>query len=431
MHAITIRCPTCNAALNVNDEVYSVVCNYCHTPCRIQQRTRFFQVPRPVAGPPTMPVARAPVRTAPMIVVGAALSTVVIGMLSAFLTFQSTRSSYRSPSTAYGSTAEAQAPEEPKERYQWSSGKPLLRDLDGDGASDLVGMIRVYGRPDGEHPHYLIALSGADGHELWRTERLPVALDGQSRVALIGDHLLVWGKEGKLHGYKIGGGAPLWIAELGEQVEEACALPDAGAVRVITSDERARDVQLATGALGEASSVSRRRRQYADCKVILNDYNNTYGQTIVDSWSRIPDVKGMSSRAMAKRGDLVIIAGGKSPGTSVPMLARLDGKAIKWKLELPSKEPLTSMFDEKILYVDERVVLATYRTQFGSDGETFVVALHPDDGRRLWETAIRTGPGTMVMSSVFATEKLAIAVTWTSAFAFDLATGKHVFTLGN
>lgn len=429
MHAITIRCPTCNAALNVSDEVYSVVCTYCHTPCRIQQRTRFFQVPRPVAGPPTLPVARAPVRTAPFIILGTVTSMLVMGGLAGFMTFQSNRSSYSSPS--YGATAEKPAPEVPKERYQWSSGKPLLRDLDGDGASDLVGMIRVYGRADSTHPHHLVALSGADGHELWRTDPLPVALDGQSRVAITGEHMLVWGKEGKLYGYKLGGGAAVWVAELGEKVEEVCALPDAGAVRVITSDERAREVQVATGALGEASSVSRRRRQSADCKVILNDYNNTYGQILTDSWSRLPDVRGMSSRAMAKRGDLVIIAGGKSPGTSVPTLARLDGKAVKWKIELPSKEPLTSMFDEKILYVDERVVLATYRTQFGSDGETFVVALHPDDGRRLWETSINTGPGSMVMSSVFATEKLAIAVTWTYAVAFDLATGKHVFTLGN
>jgi outer membrane protein assembly factor BamB len=427
LHAITIRCPTCNAALHVGETVTSVVCTYCHTPCRIQQRTRIFQMPRPLVGPPSMPVARTPVRAAPMIVAGVAASVALMGAMSAFL-FVGT-ASYTPPSSlASGSTAEAPAPEPPKEHYQWTSGKPLLRDLDGDGESDLIGMIRVFA--NSKQLHFLAAYSGATGQALWRTEALPAPLDGQSRIAVAGEHLLVWSQDGKLHGYQLGGGASSWIAELGEKVAELCEGPYAGAVRVITADDRARDVRLSTGELADVEPVSR-RKLYAACRAIPNDNNHSYGQLISDSWRRLPNVRGMSSSAMVKRGELTIVAGGKSPGTAVPMLARLDGKDVKWKVELPSKDPLTSMFDEKILYVDERVVLATYRTQFGSDGETFVVALHPDDGRRLWESSFSTGPGSIVMSGVLATEKRAIAVTWTAAVAFDLATGKLSFVIGS
>ncbi len=431
MNAITIRCPTCNAALNVNGDATSVTCTYCHTPCRIQQRTRVFQLPRPVQGPPSMPVAKAPVRPAVPIVMGAAITMTIVGGLSGFLVMQQTDV----PSSRFAATptaerpAEAQEPPTPPQRPEnlhWNSARPLLRDLDKDGSDDLIGAINTFGDATAV---YLTAISGADGHTLWRSPAMPAGIGHNKRVAVAGQLALISGEDGVLHAYSLEDGAAAWKVQLGEKLETLCALPDPATIRLITSDEHSRVLQLADGKLtAPVPGAGSRRRRQASCDIIDDDRDHRYGQDLYDAFRRVPNVRGMSTRFMAKRGDTGIVAGGKSPGTSVPMLARLDKREVTWKLELPSSDHLTASFDEDILYFDDRVVLTTYA--IASGGEVRLVALAPEDGSRKWEVPVQTQSGSIVLSSVFATQNRAVVVTWTFAMAFDLQTGKRLFKIG-
>jgi PQQ-like domain len=432
VNALVIRCPTCNAALNVRGDATSVTCNYCHSPCQIQQRTRVFQIPRPVQGPPQLPVAQVPVNRMPMVIVGATVSMIVFGAMSGYFAYRRAivapilaRSAVAERPATAAEAAAAARPSRP-ENLQWNSNRPLLRDLDGDGANDLVGLIGVY---TGERMSHLAAYSGADGHALWRSPAIPAALGSRPRLALAGDRALLSGDDGKLYSYQLSDGRAGWTLELGEKVRSLCALPDDGAVRVVTEDDRARDVQLASGEAAEVRGKSR-RQLYKACDELPTDHDNTYGQVRYNPFHRLPNVSGMYSRFTVRRGDRTLLSGGKSPGTGIPMVARLDGRAVKWRAELPSSNPLTSQIAEEVIYFDDRVALATYATEF-SGGETRLVALSFEDGHRLWEAKLSSGPGSNVMSSVFASGNRAYVVSWTYLMAFDLKTGKLAFKIGS
>lgn len=430
MNAVVIRCPTCNAALNVSSDAMSVVCNYCHTPCRIQQRTRIFQVPRPVQGPPQMPVAKVPVNRLAVMIVAGALGTMTLGgVLAGALAL---RANVGIPSSGrHGGLAERPAADKPNpELISWESDRPLLRDLDGDGEEDLIGAIESYVPTTNVRQGHLAAYSGKDGHILWRSEPLPSGLGNVPKTGLAGDLLVVTGDDGNLHAYQVSDGKKTWTASIGEKVRRMCGRPD-GVMRVLTEDERATDVVLATGATSpaEAPKSRRSRDRDKDCDVLPDDTSLAYGQDLYDVFRSLPDVRGMDSSFMTRRGDVAIIAGGKEPGTSVPMLARLDKRAVVWTKELPSSNPLTARHDEKLTYFDDRVVLAIYSTTF-SGGEVRLAALDPSDGNRKWEAVLDSGPSGAVMSTVFATKKYAMVVTWTYLAAFDLNTGKPVYRIG-
>lgn len=437
MNAITIRCPTCNAALHVPNEAATVTCSYCHTPCRIQHRSRIWQIPQPPPPPvrdgrPPMPVAKVPVKIGAMVIAGSLASMLVAGGGAAFMVMQGGAVSSSSSSESHALMQHAEVPTaEPAKRpetLRWDSSKPLLRDLDGDGDDDLIGMVNGY--VDSKSLRYVAAYSGKDGRALWRSAAVPDALGTQAYVTIAGDRALLSGDDGKVYAYQLDDGAAAWTLEVGERVELYCRLDDAGKLRIITKDERARDVELASGAATPVTGKSR-RQLWRGCDAIPTDNDNSYGQAVYNPFHRLPNVRGMYTRSLVKRGDTALISGGKSPGTGIPMVALRKGKEVVWRAELPSSDPLTSQMSEAILYVDSRVALATYSTNSGSAGQVRLVALATEDGRRLWEAPLSSGPGSMVLSSVLATQRRAIAVTWTYALAFDLETGKPVFAIGN
>jgi outer membrane protein assembly factor BamB len=427
VNAIVIRCPTCNAALNVPGDAASVTCSYCHSPCLIQQRTRIFQIPRPLQGPPQMPVAQVPVKPGAMVVIGATVTMILGGTIAGLFAFQrAIAPTERTPSPmAEREKTKAATPPSQPEYLQWSSMRPLLRDLDGDGDDDVIGAITTYGGPT--RSMFAAAYSGKDGHPLWRSPAIPGGVGNQPMLALAGDHLVLSGDDGKLHGYQLGDGSSAWRVELGEKVRRLCSLPG-GELRVITEDDRARDVQLGSGA-AVVVAVEHRRQLAKGCDPLPTDDDNTYGAAASDVFRPLPRVSGMNVRYMLKRGTVAVVSGGKSRGTSVPMVARLDKREVKWLRELPSSNALTSRSEEKVLYFDDHVVLATYDTDF-SRGETRLVALSPTDGSLLWESPLSSGPGSNVMAAVLATQHHALAVTWTYVMGFDLKTGKLAFKIG-
>ena len=93
------------------------------------------------------------------------------------------------------------------------------------------------------------------------------------------------------------------------------------------------------------------------------------------------------AETLREGGDAAIIAGGKEPGTSVPMLARLDKREVVWTKELPSSNPLTARHDEKLESLRGEIV--------GSLGRIHAV-LEPAQRERLAdiiESGLRRGFG--------------------------------------
>jgi outer membrane protein assembly factor BamB len=431
--AISIRCPTCNAALQVSDDATMVTCTYCHTPCRIQARSRIWQRPLQVSAPPNLPVARAPVRTGAMVVLGMATAMVVASgaagvvlLTTGDLGEQAEVRSLSTPMEPRTDSKKSSDRSATREILHWNSRRPLLRDLDGDGNDDLIGRIQLLG--SSTPPTHLAAFAGNDGHALWRSAAISARVGTSPKIALAGELVLLTGDDGKLRSYAVADGGERWVAELGEKVAMICNLAAPGMIRVVTEDDRGRDLQLSDGAIIEVRGKS--RRQLRSCEEIATDDDVYGGLTPYDPFRRLPSVAGMYTRFSVRRGEVTLISGGKSPGTGVPMVARRDGRQVIWRAELPSSDPLTSSFDEKVLYFDDRLVLATYVTSH-TGGVTRMVALSFEDGHRLWDVDL-TRPGAMtVMSSVLTTQRLAISSSWANLQAFDRTTGKRVFAIGN
>jgi hypothetical protein len=425
--AVSIRCPNCNAALEVDDGQTTVTCAYCHASSRLQAHTQVWQAAAPG---PRNPGTAAPARNAAMVLVIGMLVLVVGGAGAAY--FMVRRASVPFASSGGATTAptpSSQTSKRAPEQVRWNSDRPLLRDLDGDGADDLVGVISVY---DGEPKNYVAAYSGDDGHPMWRSAEVPKDAGSQPHIAMAGDWLLLSGTDGKLRSYAVGDGKTGWTVELGEKLAMLCALPAESPpqVRVITADDRGRDVQLATGKTTEVQGKS--RRQLRSCEELPTDDDNLYGMTQYDPFrDRLPELRWMSVRHMVRRDNLKFYAGGKSPGTEVPMVALFDGRNERWRAELPSSDPLTSLLEDKCLYFDGRVALGCYSTNRGAEGQTRLVALRSNTGERMWEAALTAPGGSMVLTSALTTQHRALAVAWGVVVAFDLHTGKRAFVIGD
>ena len=419
MRAISIRCPTCNASLQVASDATATTCEYCHTPCRIQARTGFLQRPTPPSGPPEMPVAQAPANHVALLVAVGALMALLGTSAAAYLLMRSSAQTAAREAAAPRPAVAPVAPvapvtqEAPRPAMRWGGSPALLRDLDRDGDEDLIGMVDQY--LDGKR--YLAAYSGLTGQELWRSPAITASATYQPRLALTEAHVLHATDEGELRSYALSTGAPGWVATLGEKVERLCATSPTQ-VRVITADEQARTLELADGTLGEPM---RWRAREGACEELPLAWHR-YGMTVRSGYG-LARVPGMQVRLLARRGEATLAAGGKSPGTAVPMLARLAGKEVLWKVELPSESPLAAQMREDLIAFDEDLVTATYKTTSGTNELTRLVALAFADGARRWEV-----PSSECRTAL--TRRMVICINWSQVTAYHRASGQEAFRLG-
>jgi len=170
LRAIVVRCPNCNANLEIASTVASVTCAYCGTVSRIQARTAVFQTPKPMSRTepqlPQMPVARQRFS-----VLLAMLPTLIIAGLVAGGTFFAKRG----------------IPGLISSRVLWAGHVPVLIDVDGDGVADPIGLVRYVMSNDRAH---LAAYSGKTGAPLWESEPLGNYSElGQLQFAAMGPRL--------------------------------------------------------------------------------------------------------------------------------------------------------------------------------------------------------------------------------------------------
>jgi PQQ-like domain len=412
MRAISIRCPTCNASLRVASDAAMTTCEYCHTTCRIQTRTGWLQRPASASGPPGLPVAQAPANHAVVLALAGLLTALLGTGAAAYLMMRnSTPASVAAPQSAA-----APVPVRPPEpaRLRWTGSPLLLRDLDGDGNEDLIGIVEEYL----DRKQFLAAYSGVTGREMWRAA-VAMRSPYPAQLALTEAYVLRADDDGRLYSYLIDNGEPRWVATLGEKVEHLCA-HGPGQIRVITADAQVRTVQLEDGAVSAPTRWKRRRE--AACDELPLAWHRL-GMTVQTGFA-LARVPGMSVRFLARRGAMTLAAGGKSPGTAVPMLARLDGKVVTWKRELPSDNPLGAQMREDLIYFDEDLVAATYKTRVGNAEVTRLVALASSDGTRRWEVPSSECRSVLTRTMVLCIDGLRIT-------AYHRNTGNQAFQIGN
>lgn len=438
MRAIAVTCPHCGATLRVDDALASVTCAYCGTSARVQQRSRVLQVPRP---PMPYPGPGAPVPVARQKVSRAVFLPVVIaaGAMGAGLYFSS--AAQRKVEQAVQAATSAG-----KERMDWWAAAPVVADADGDGADDLIGLVRYV--LDGDRAH-LAAFSGKTGARIWQGPQVGTgsALT-QTVLAPAGDLVLMATQDGVLRAYDRRDGAARWELPMGEKVEAMCAGPAPGEVAVRTADDAwsivdaagarragTKLVELAASGSKPNDAVARFRAIGPEgapgvCLPIDNvGWQRPVGVLTIDHWSKLPAVPGMSVERLVRRpGGPIVAVGGKQPGTSVPMLARVDGTTVRWTAEIPATEPLTADAEDDEVGMSATAIYTVY--SLANPTRPRLAAFDLETGKRLWDVELRHGIGSLNVVGVMAIDDTVVVAAWSVVQAFDQATGAPRYQIG-
>ncbi len=431
MQAIQIRCPNCDAILDVAGDAESVDCRYCGTSSRVQRRSRVFQIPMPMRTPsaarPDVPqlVARQ-VRT-PIIlmaVIGLAISA---GLGVALL-------SIRHAVVASGGGGSRE-----QTYMTWNGGGPaIVADVDGDGTDDAIGIARY--NLDGDSM-YLAAFSGKDGARIWQGERLGTYSDVyQGRVALAGTTLLWADPRANLHAFELATGKARWTRSPGEKVDAMCAAETGAQVLLGTADKRWTLVTLADGTMAPAPARTdvahghghghRDADAPPPCRALATDERETIADvTITDVFGDLPKVDGMDVRHSLQRGaGPLVVVGTRAPGRGGPALARVDEHgALRWKAEVPPTDPLRAKLSEpELVYLGEGDVVVAYEHQ---DGPPSLTSFDLGTGARRWDAPIRMN-NSIVLSGLALSRTAVMVSSWGALQVFDRASGRAMFTVG-
>jgi DNA-directed RNA polymerase subunit RPC12/RpoP len=316
--ATRFTCPECGATLDIKGAAAVAACSYCGKSARLQRRTKVMQ--RPVKLPPPKPDEPAPVARAHRewsvssvfanVVVVAVMPIAIIGIIvvSIYADWHNSHS------------------------LLWDeNGPPRLRDVDGDGIDDVVGLCHDNGEPR------VVAISGSDGSVIWDVSPADTKSDPTIVVAV--DAVVVIGRRGAINAYELRTGAPRWRADLPDDARDVCGDTIAGSFLVTLSDHTLRRVSLATGAVETIPKPA-----HFDCVPVAGsrrDISNDYDLSLNGGAAR-PKLKTIDTFGVYTHGPgLHIVAGEHAGGgRKVPRLGGLRAdNTLAWEHDVAPGDP--------------------------------------------------------------------------------------------
>ncbi len=462
VRAVIVRCPNCNANLEVVSTVIQASCQYCGTVSRIQARTAMFQIPKA----PQMPVQASNMTNAERIQQLAQLARmpVAVQRVSMFLVFLPFilmavigGGVFFAISRVKGGIGGMLTG-----NMMWAGHPPALTDLDGDGTPDIIGIARYVQSNDRAH---FAAYSGKTGAEIWESDTIGNYSDiSQDQFGAIGDTLYVTTKEGKLVARNAKAkGVVKWEISLGEKIDVMCAAGNE--LTVATADQKWWIIDAA-GKKREGKKLVRLDRDYTNdeakhqferaggeagdvCIPLGWNHRTPAGVIALPAWSDIANIDGMRIEMLIKRpGGPAIAIGNKQPGTSVPLLAKLgprpeqtpmpkkgyrtseEQKALlpgaAWKIDVPATDPLNSRMDAEHVTLSDKAVFALYQI---SNSKHHLAAFDVASGKRLWDREITHGSGFVPVSLSVIGDAVALT-TWHALSVYSVADGADRFRVG-
>lgn len=463
MRAVIVRCPNCNANLQVESTVYSTTCQYCGTVSRIQARTAMFQIPKAPAMPKQASTMTNAERIAqlqqlakmPVAVQRASLVLVLLPFLLMAAIGAGVFFAVNKAGGIGGITG--------SNKMMWAGHPPALVDVDGDGTLDVIGLSRYV--QDNDRATFS-AYNGKTGDKLWETESLGKYGDlSQEVYGAVGDTLYISTKDGKLIARNAKSkGVVKWEISLGEKIDTMCALGKE--LALATADSKWWIID-ASGKKREGLKLTRLVRDYTNdgtkeaferaggeagevCMPLGWDHRVPPGVIALPGFGEMANVEGMNIEVMIKRpGGPTIAVGKKRPGTAVPLLARLNPKpapqpmpkkgyrdatetrallaTAAWKIEIPASDPLNARLDEKHVALSDNAVFALYEI---SSSKHRLAAFSIADGKRLWDRDITYGSSFVPVSLTIVGDAVGIT-TWQNFTAYSVADGTERYQLGD
>lgn len=451
LRAVIIRCPNCNANLEIVSTVASVACTYCGQVSRVEARkTAMFELPKTLPPPDRQSLEdrRRQIHELRQLVPVRAVSTRAVWLIVLVPTLVILGAVFGGIKMIANHVTTS--------RMMWAGHVPAVIDVDGDGVGDLVGLVRYVVDDDRTH---LAAYSGKTGAKLWESDSLGnYSKLGQVQLASLGSLVVMNSSTGELIARDAkAGGAPKWQLSMGEKIDVMCKHGD-GLV-VATADGKWFAID-AGGSKQETAALIRLDRDYTNDGAIDTfqraDENTTclpVGSTwrqppsvfALQHWHDIANVPGMSvDIAVRTAKSPTIVLGHKSPGTAVPMLGRLapskpfvptdrkerpekeDLPGAAWEAEMPSKDKLNSQFDSAHFAMTDRLAIVLYE---GANSTEWLTAFDLETGKRAWERQLETGHGFVAVCLVV-TGDVVTLTTWQNLTAFKLSDGSVAWEIG-
>jgi DNA-directed RNA polymerase subunit RPC12/RpoP len=423
MKGLSVKCPECNAAVAAGAETREIQCAYCGTLLVIQRRTRILQRRKPL--PPRPPEAP-PAKVATEEKVGMVIAVAILAAVAAAIAAPIITCSVINKAKPYGPM--------------------ILIDVDGDGAEDLVALMRD---PESEEIQ-LAAFAAKSGKRLWRSDVLRTG-SGFGATCAAGA-VVIHAEAATLHGVNLSDGEPRFQVRLDEAIKKLCALSGpqgARAVRVIRADRRAHLLSLPDGALSAAATSE--PCLPLRCDRSFEQWPHDLEHREQRRWSAA--LAGIDVEKAIRTDRVTLALGHKTPGTSVPMIASVRPPAAPaegakprrgdftgghgqaggpeeiWRAVVPARDPLKVRGrapDPDHVALNSDAVAVTYEIahnsaqrltvfELASGRRRFDVGL-PRKMRAVW--SVRITPHVVIVSSG-----------WRIIAAYDVKSGEEAYTV--
>ncbi|WP_437735657.1 outer membrane protein assembly factor BamB family protein [Sorangium sp. So ce1335] len=408
------RCPRCGAPLPVQPGMDTVTCQYCGARSLIDRgrKPTTAQVPQ---GMHVVRVAPPSGNAAVVTVMAAVAGMVTASAIAGFLAF--------GPSGASGAGARPLLGAGPGTYFD---DRPMIADVNGDGAPDVIGKSSIPGREA-----WIGAYDGRDGKPIWKTAALAKdATTPEARRAVVLDRVVSVDALGKAQAYDLRTGKPSWSVPLGEKAKRVCQ--GDGVVVVETVDD-------AKHGLDPASGARRALAKDAACKPVpSSNEGEAPGYQLVNS-SRFDalglprvygGVEGMTAHhALVPNGPGPrFLLGSRSKGSQVGMAAAVEKTKVLWKTVVPGVDPLTTSTSgvDEAAYEGGHLVVP-YDMKDHGEG-TRLACFDGATGKRLWDVQIHKR--SQVSHGISTSANDVFYATWTALYVFSLRTGELRYMIG-
>jgi outer membrane protein assembly factor BamB len=411
--------------------VLALRCEYCGNEVAIKHTVH---VPSPQPLPqPRRPIQQRPIpRPAPRrrnVLIALSMTVAVMGLMASGAVYSLLRAKSGSGPGGGGHVPFG-------EHMQWQDGKaPMTADVDGDGVEDVIGLYRVL--DGGQTNTHLGAFSGKSWDRLWSSA--PLGDAHTLTLGSAGDAILIGDDRGLLRVLDRSRGVLRHSLQLSDRAKRICApADDSPHAWIEVADESHVLVSLVTGRSEPAPAPwgCAPRETGSDCSSWELSDQPARAECMSHELRERLAVPGMTVSYALRQGDHVVGLGYKQKGTSISMIAGLEpprGKGEKQPLWVrtvnPDSRATSTTSTPQVADIADGTLFVTY---LASDKQRMnrLAAIDAATGKTVWDVPVPrsehgSGPSLLVITS-----SRVYVPHWTWLDVFDVATGKHLATIG-